>query len=173
MSLKYRHFEDRSPLLASAVGGVCGLMTGLAVLAGLLTLAFLVTPPGREYGKGGPIVEGLWTLIGIPLCSLAGAIWPHTLGRLFRNAGPLAPRAPTELCPCCGHRTLVERAAFEICPVCFWEDDGQGDTDADEVRGGPNHDLSLTVARRNYREFGACEQRVLQSARAPLPEELP
>ncbi|WP_326608352.1 hypothetical protein OG930_04775 [Streptomyces sp. NBC_01799] len=25
-----------------------------------------------------------------------------------------------------------------MCPVCFWEDDGQGDHDADRVRGGPN-----------------------------------
>ena len=24
---------------------------------------------------------------------------------------------------CCGYRTLDERGAFDICPVCFWEDD--------------------------------------------------
>lgn len=40
--------------------------------------------------------------------------------------------------PCCGFITLTERSAYEICPVCFWEDDGQDDHDADHVRGGPN-----------------------------------
>jgi hypothetical protein len=55
-------------------------------------------------------------------------------------------------CPCCGYRTLDERGAYEICILCWWEDDGQGDDDADEVRGGPNGDLSLTAARANFRD---------------------
>ena len=49
-------------------------------------------------------------------------------------------------CPCCGCLTLGERGGYEICPVCFWEDDGQDDHDADVVRGGPNRALSLTQA---------------------------
>ena len=52
-------------------------------------------------------------------------------------------------CPCCQSQLLSERAAFEICPVCKWEDDGQGD--ANEVTGGPNA-TSLIEARRLYRE---------------------
>ena len=40
-------------------------------------------------------------------------------------------------CPCCGYKTLPERGGFELCPVCFWEDDGQDDADADTIRGGP------------------------------------
>jgi len=76
-------------------------------------------------------------------------------------------------CPCCGYKTLSERGGFEICPVCFWEDDGQDDHDADLVRGGPNHSLSLTLARANFRKFGACERKHLQDVRAPLPEEKP
>src|SRR3569833_2977032 len=28
-------------------------------------------------------------------------------------------------CPCCGVRTLIERGGYDICSVCFWEDDGQ------------------------------------------------
>jgi hypothetical protein len=56
-------------------------------------------------------------------------------------------------CPCCGYPTLGERAAYEICPLCWWEDDGQGDAEADEVWGGPNHGYSLAQARRNFREF--------------------
>ncbi|WP_425341995.1 CPCC family cysteine-rich protein [Amycolatopsis coloradensis] len=53
-------------------------------------------------------------------------------------------------CPCCGYLTVGERGAYEICPVRFWEDDGQDDHDADVVRGGPNGRLSLTVTRLNF-----------------------
>lgn len=60
-------------------------------------------------------------------------------------------------CPCCGRLTLKGRGMFEICPVCFWEDDGQDDHDAEVVRGGPNRRLSLTEARRNYLAVGAAD----------------
>jgi hypothetical protein len=75
-------------------------------------------------------------------------------------------------CPCCGCRTLRERGAFENCPVCFWEDDGQDDHDAEEIRGGPNYDLSLAQARKNYREFGAFDRRVLSLVRKPTTAEI-
>jgi hypothetical protein len=76
-------------------------------------------------------------------------------------------------CPCCGYRTLGERGTFEICPVCFWEDDGQDDEDADEIRGGPNGALSLTQARVNFQEYGACDQRHRPHVRSPLSGEEP
>jgi hypothetical protein len=85
-------------------------------------------------------------------------------------------RQPTELplrCPCCGCKTLGERGAFEICPVCFWEDDGQDEHDAGVVRGGPNGALSLTQARTNYKSFGASDSRRNEFVRPPRPEELP
>lgn len=76
-------------------------------------------------------------------------------------------------CPCCKCKTLSKRTAFEICDVCFWEDDGQDDGDADENRGGPNGSLSLTEARANYLRFGACEESMIENVRPPRPEELP
>jgi hypothetical protein len=76
-------------------------------------------------------------------------------------------------CPCCGCRTLPERGSFDICPVCFWEDDGQDEHDADVIRGGPNGNLSLTQARANYLQYGACEKSMVDNVRAPRPEELP
>lgn len=82
------------------------------------------------------------------------------------------PPLPTCRCPCCGNRTLHERGGFEICPVCFWEDDGQDDEDADVVRGGPNGKLSLTQARKYYKEYGAADPRDLAYVRAAKPEEL-
>jgi hypothetical protein len=75
-------------------------------------------------------------------------------------------------CPCCGSKTLDMRGGFEICPVCFWEDDGQDDHDADVVRGGPNGKLSLTLARANYREFAACQRSALEHVRPPHPDEM-
>lgn len=56
---------------------------------------------------------------------------------------------------------------FECCPVCYWEDDGQDDEDADVVRGGPNASLSLSEARENYRRYGACEERFRRNVRRP------
>jgi len=83
------------------------------------------------------------------------------------------PRDLPLRCPCCGYRTLSERTVFEICEVCFWEDDGQDDGDADECRGGPNGSLSLSAARANYLRFGACEESMVGNVRPPRPEELP
>ena len=58
------------------------------------------------------------------------------------------------LCPCCRLPTLDSRLDFEICTVCWWEDDGQDDDDADIFRGGPNGKYSLTMARHNFKSYG-------------------
>ncbi|MFI7597551.1 CPCC family cysteine-rich protein [Actinoplanes sp. NPDC049681] len=76
-------------------------------------------------------------------------------------------------CPCCGYLTLDERGGYEICPVCFWEDDGQDDHDADRVRGGPNRGLSLAQARRNFAALGASDERRQRFVRPPTDEEHP
>jgi len=76
-------------------------------------------------------------------------------------------------CPCCRYLTLSERGGFEVCPVCFWEDDGQDDHDAMVVRGGPNGALSLAQARANFAAFGACDERMRGHVRPPAPNEIP
>lgn len=81
-------------------------------------------------------------------------------------------------CKCCGHYTLKDKpldpniypGTFEICPVCFWEDDALQFLNPD-MAGGANH-VSLNQARKNYLEFGACERRVLKFVRLPLEDEL-
>ncbi len=78
----------------------------------------------------------------------------------------------TYRCPCCGYKTLNERGGYDICPVCFWEDDGQDDHDADVVRGGPNGSISLTEARANYQKFGASLERLIEHVRPPEPDEM-
>lgn len=49
-------------------------------------------------------------------------------------------------CPSCGFPTITERMNYEICSICNWEDDGQDDGDAEQVRGA-NNNLSLTANR--------------------------
>jgi hypothetical protein len=85
---------------------------------------------------------------------------------------PTADAGPYD-CPCCGYRTLAERGGYEICPVCFWEDDGQDDHDADRVRGGPNGSLSLTEGRRNFAAFGASAEKDLGFVRPAHDDERP
>jgi hypothetical protein len=78
---------------------------------------------------------------------------------------------PAYRCPCCRLTTLRERGGYGICPVCNWEDDGQDDHDADEVRGGPNADVSLTQARDNFRRLGAFIAEAVPHVRAPTDED--
>lgn len=68
-------------------------------------------------------------------------------------------------CPCCGHPTLTERAGYDICRQCGWEDDGQDDHDSDVVRGGPNGRRSLDAARAEYEAKGG-----LRGAHVPPSE---
>jgi hypothetical protein len=51
-------------------------------------------------------------------------------------------------CPCCGSNVLQARGAFEICPVCGWEDDPAQSRDPD-LAGGANGP-SLNNARATW-----------------------
>jgi hypothetical protein len=64
-------------------------------------------------------------------------------------------------CPCCDYFTLEQRADWDICPVCFWEDDGH-DLDRQDERSGCNRELTLRQARENFMRLGACESRLVQ-----------
>ena len=68
-------------------------------------------------------------------------------------------------CPCCGYKTLEAPDALGLCPVCWWEDDGQEDEDAAEVRLTVNGSLSLNEARAHYADCGAADPRFLQFVR--------
>jgi hypothetical protein len=75
-------------------------------------------------------------------------------------------------CPCCGYRTLEEPEAMALCPVCWWEDDGQEDKDASDVRFTVNGTLSLAEARAHFSQCGAAHPRFLPYVRkAQLTEE--
>jgi hypothetical protein len=72
-------------------------------------------------------------------------------------------------CPCCGYLVFVARpGSFDICPICFWEDD------LSQLRfpttTGANH-LSLILAQQNYADDGVSEPGFRSRVRQPEPSE--
>lgn len=61
-------------------------------------------------------------------------------------------------CPCCEFKTLSTKGEYDICPVCFWEDDGSTDP---SYYSSPNH-MTLSQARDNFNEFGVVNKSSLQ-----------
>ena len=62
-------------------------------------------------------------------------------------------------CPCCENETLNGRDNYEICPVCFWEDDAEvGDDLLKESMC--NKQLNIIEARENFLQWGAVELRL-------------
>jgi len=60
-------------------------------------------------------------------------------------------------CPCCGYKTLEEPPGdYDICKICYWEDDPVQNEDPD-FEGGAN-EVSLRQAQRNYKIYGASEE---------------
>ena len=74
-------------------------------------------------------------------------------------------------CPCCGYHTLPSRNDYEVCPVCFWEDEPGSLEEPDGV-GGSNA-VSLREGRRNFERYGAMEARFRSNVRSPKTSELP
>lgn len=65
-------------------------------------------------------------------------------------------RRPTSPCPCCGHHTLTGRGDYDLCPVCFWEDDPdqlRWPDSADGVNG-----KSLIESQQTYLRLGAMDE---------------
>ena len=74
-------------------------------------------------------------------------------------------------CPCCGYKTLGEPppGTYDICPICYWEDDAVQYHDRDYV-GGANM-VSLRQAQANFRTFGAESRASLRFVRKPSDDE--
>ncbi len=58
------------------------------------------------------------------------------------------------VCPCCQHYSLSQNGEYEICPVCFWEDDGSTKL---HRYSDPNH-MTLAEGQVNFASFGACSR---------------
>src|SRR5690349_7973963 len=86
---------------------------------------------------------------------------------MFQNVSEPIQTKKAFRCPCCKFKTLFGRGHFQLCPVCFWEDHGQDEHDAEKVRGGPNRILSLRQAQDNFRTIGASESALSQKCGSP------
>ena len=81
-------------------------------------------------------------------------------------------------CKCCGYFTMKDEpldpakhpGTFEICPVCFWEDDSLQFLNPD-YSGGANA-VSLREAKQNFKKFRAAEKDMLKYVRPPRKNEL-
>lgn len=67
-------------------------------------------------------------------------------------------------CACCGYRTMESDGHYDICPICFWEDDPFQKEDVYDA--GANH-IPLIEAQKNYLKYGACEERFIKNVRKP------
>lgn len=75
-------------------------------------------------------------------------------------------------CPCCGYKTLDNQppGTYEICKICFWEDDKVQFNDPD-FRHGTN-EVSLKEAQKNFIKIGASDKRFLQYVRKPTKKDI-
>ena len=62
-----------------------------------------------------------------------------------------------------------ERGNFQNCPVCGWEDDYVARADPHARLNG----MTLIEAQENYLRVGACDERLVDSVRAPRADEFP
>ncbi|MBE0542645.1 MAG: hypothetical protein IH623_14900 [Verrucomicrobia bacterium] len=70
-------------------------------------------------------------------------------------------------CPCCGYRTFRRRPGnYEICHVCFWEDDPVQLLDP-WYPGGANN-VSLQEAQQNYAQIGVSEPKFKPNVKGVL-----
>ncbi|RZF55957.1 hydrolase [Acinetobacter halotolerans] len=76
-------------------------------------------------------------------------------------------------CLCCGYLTRGEPSNddYDICPVCFWENDPVQAEDHDY--GGGANVPSLNQARENFQKYRAKEERFIKDVRKPRDDEIP
>lgn len=75
-------------------------------------------------------------------------------------------------CPCCGYLSFDQPpGSYEICGICFWEDDELQLEYATTLAGGANRP-TLLDAQRNFLKFGACEPEMVGNVRSPGPSDI-
>lgn len=88
-----------------------------------------------------------------------GASIPRAEQRKARN------RDPRFVCPCSEAVTLINLYRYEICKICFREDEH---THSGIEPAAANHSLTLAGARRNFHRIGARDPETLPHV---LPKE--
>lgn len=72
-------------------------------------------------------------------------------------------------CFVCGHITLGERCDWEICPVCFWEDDVL--VSSQDESSSANSGMKVSEAQANYILYRACDESSKEHVRPPKENE--
>ena len=56
-------------------------------------------------------------------------------------------------CPCCNFKTLKEKptGTFQVCPICYWEDDDVQFYNQDYENGA--NMVSLNQAKENFKKY--------------------
>jgi 1-acyl-sn-glycerol-3-phosphate acyltransferase len=157
--------------------GLLARELGLPVVPIYIDGLFKILPKGRTFPRPGPVR----VVVGFPRQidparsnAEAAAEIERSVRALAQSVGYLhaGPNGKYR-CRCCGYYILDEMATgtYEICHVCFWEDDPVQDYDPDYADGA--NKPSLNEARRNFKQFGACERRLLEHVRPPRDDERP
>jgi rubredoxin len=70
-------------------------------------------------------------------------------------------------CPCCGYMVLNEEppGTYDICSICYWEDDPIQFDDPDY--GGGANKLSLRTAQANFAKYGYSDKSCKDHVRKP------
>ena len=71
---------------------------------------------------------------------------------------------PKVVCLACGYLTLDQRGDWEICEICFWEDDVIADRC--DVFSQANR-MMLSTAQENFARIGAIDERSVEFVRSP------
>lgn len=169
-------------------GVLCGMLIGLSVFlshytskknlsatVGVIFPVFVFVFCGFDNSLANVfyiLVCGEITLQSVSYCliSLIG----NLIGGVLVSVLPLIKKKdePKKYkCPCCGYFTFEKKErAYDICPVCFWEDDPEQYKNP-TLKGGANH-VSLCEARTHYQQFGACDTGMKKYVRGPKKDEL-
>jgi hypothetical protein len=112
------------------------------------------------------------TFIAIAYCFLT--LIGNLIGGVMVSVLPLIKKKdePKKYkCPCCGYFTFEKKErTYDICPVCFWEDD-PFQYENPMMENGANH-VSLAAARINYKHYSACDPEMRKYVRGPKKDEL-
>ena len=169
-------------------GILCGIMIGLSVIlpkytakkelsasVGVIFPVFVFVFCGFDNSLANIFYmlmcnEMTWAMVGYCFVSMVG----NLIGGVMVSVLPLIKKKdePKKYkCPCCGHFTFEKKErAYDICPVCFWEDDPEQYSNP-MMPNGANH-VSLATARVNYKHFSACDPEMKKYVRGPKKDEL-
>lgn len=143
---EYWAFDSEADLRA-AIEGKALPKIGLELIA---LIAATPSPPSSLPPGIDPLIED-WKFF--KLAKALNSFIEERLGEFGLSCKVSGDVEPAGLCPCCLHYSINpgEEGLWDICPVCFWENGGDG----------PNH-MGLDEAQINFREIGAISEGCLE-----------